>query len=126
FTVSGRNYSFAIDADGVGSDTTLAGLAAALAFAVNADAALPDYLAIAIDDTVVLTDRAATPVRPTIALSVGLNAGGMGGAIGANDQTSSVSLSLAGTPVLGETWTVTLGATTYSVLVGATINLGSG
>jgi phage tail sheath gpL-like len=70
--------------------------------------------------------RSATPVRPTISLSIGLQAGGTGSAIGVNERTSSVALSLSGTPVIGETWSVTLGSTTYSVLAGASINLGSG
>ncbi len=51
------------------------GLAAALAAAVNADAALPNYLAISVGDTIVIIDRAATPVRPSILLSVGLASG---------------------------------------------------
>jgi len=64
-------------------------------------------LAIAVGDTVIILDRGVTPARPTIALSIALDGGaGTGSAIGVNGASTSVSLSLAGTPVKVDEWEI--------------------
>ena len=114
FNVSGRSYA-------IPAGASLATMASTLAAAINADAALPNYLAVAIGDTVVVVDRAANPGRATFVLSIALAGGaGTGSSI---TPASTVALALAGTPLVGERWYLTLGGTDYGVNVAAGMSL---
>jgi hypothetical protein len=117
FTVSGQ----VLPGIAVGALTTMADIATSLATAING---LAGYLAIAVGDSVVIMDRAAPVARPTISLSISLaSAAGTGSSIGVNGALNSVALSLAGTPVGGEVWTIALnGTTSVAVTYGESVN----
>jgi hypothetical protein len=76
------------------------------------------YLALAVGESVVIMDRGPTPSRSSISLSIGrANPAGTGPSIGADHTVSSVALSLSGTPVVGEVWSLplTVGGVTTTV-----------
>jgi hypothetical protein len=112
--VPDRTYAFVIGTDA----NTLAELATGLAGAINADGNLPNYVAIAVGDSVVVVDRAATPARPTVRLSIGLAGGGTGSAITVDDRAAaSFALGLGGTPIAGEIWFVEINGVQHEYTV---------
>ena len=118
FTVSGSTYGITID-----GASTLAGIATALAQAINAAPPAGTYFAAAIGNAVVVTDRAVTPVEPRVSLAIRLaGSAGVGGAITVGrDTTTSVALTLGGSAVVGEEWFVRLGNVDYFANVRAPI-----
>ena len=121
FTVGGQVFTLPAV---VAGSTTFAQMASNLAAQINAFAGLPDYLAIAVGDTLVVMDRGSAPTRPTIALSIALaGAAGTGSSVTVDDAVSSVALSLAGTPVLGEVWSVPLTVGSVTTTVSTTVVL---
>jgi Ca2+-binding RTX toxin-like protein/phage tail sheath gpL-like len=103
----------------------LADIAMALAQDIN-DNAAADIVATVEDDTLVISHRAGTSFDTTPVIL-------LGGTVPAGDISTdtstadSVSITLVGTPVTNETWTVDLDGTDMSsVVVGAMVDLGSG
>jgi phage tail sheath gpL-like len=127
FTVAGHLFALP-----VGAADTLATMAGRLAAAINAGLA-PSYLAIAAGSTVIVVDRAAPLARPAISLSIALKpspgtgvSAGTGSSMVVDSHTAaSVSVAFSGTPVLGESWGVTVGAFSYAVTIGTPVSPGS-
>ncbi|CAN0451510.1 unnamed protein product, partial [Phaeothamnion confervicola] len=90
-----------------------------LADQINIDSnGLPNYLALAIANTVVVVDRAAIPSRPMISFRVALAAGGAGSTVAIDrDGSTSAAITLGGTPVAGELWLVALNGVEYGFTV---------
>jgi Ca2+-binding RTX toxin-like protein len=100
----------------VGALDSLADVTTALAADINANAAT-DFTATTEGSTLVIVNRAGTVFSTEFELT--LVSGELGGAMVIDGSTAlTTRVDLGGTPVTDETWTLTLDALTYEVVIG--------
>src|SRR5205823_5590252 len=105
-TVAGQEHSVTVD----GTIDTLAKVADALASAIRSDTLLADYTAAAKGNSIVVVKLSAGEFSPSLTVTAAGNLSAAGSA-------SASLVTLAGTPVVGDRWTVTLNGTPYFVPV---------